>query len=264
MLHLLLLAGALVAGPGGDRLAEAHHAIESGRVEQARAMIAAEIANGAKGARVDRLLGDLAYAAGKHAEASTRYEMVLASGSTDAILLERAAISAAKSGWIARAAVLAERAVTAPGASWRAWNARGVIADRRNDFATADESYQRALVLAPAAADVLNNLGWSQLLRGRWQEAVASLEQAVAAKPAARRAANNLELARAAVAHDLPRRRAGESDADFAARLNDAGVAAQIRGESKRAVAAFAQAIAARGTWYDRAAQNLKRAEADQ
>ncbi len=262
MLHLLLLAGGLVAAPGGDRLAEAHHAIEAGRVEQARAMLAGEIAKGAKGARVDRLLGDLAYASGKHAEASTRYEMVLASGSTDAILLERAAISAAKSGWIARAAVLVERAVAAPGATWRAWNARGVIADRRNDFATADESYQRALVLAPGMSDVLNNLGWSYLLRGRWEDAVASLEQAVAAKPARRRASNNLELARAAVAHDLPRRRGGESDADFAARLNDAGVAAQIRGESKRAVAAFAQAIAARGIWYDRAAQNLKRAEA--
>ncbi len=264
MLGLLLLASAAAAAPANDRLAEAQHAIEAGRIDQARAMIAGEMAKGAKGARVDQLLGDLAFAAGNHAEAASRYELVLGAGRTDARLLERAAISSAKSGWMARAAVLAERAVAAPGASWRAWNARGVIADLRNDFAMADESYQRALTLAPGTSDVLNNLGWSYLLRGRWEEAIASLEQAVAAKPAAPRASNNLELARAAVAHDLPRRRPAESDTAYAARLNDAGVVAQVRGERKRAIAAFAQAIEARGRWYRRAAQNLERAEVAQ
>ena len=264
MLALLLFAGAAAAAPVNDRLLEARHALEAGRIDQARAMITSEMAKGAKGTRVDRLLGDLAYASNKHAEASTRYEMVLASGSTDAILLERAAISTAKSGWSARAAVLVERAVAAPGASWRAWNARGVIADRRNDFATADESYQRALALAPRASDVLNNLGWSFLLRGRWEDAKATLEQAAAANPKSARTANNLELSRAALANDLPRRRLRESDDAYAARLNDAGVAAQVRGERKRAIAAFAQAIEARGRWYRRAAQNLKRAEVAQ
>ena len=264
MLGFLLLASASAAAPVNDRLAEAHHAIEAGRIDQARAMIAGEMAKGAKGAPVDQLLGDLAFAAGNHTEAAARYELLLNAGRTDARLLERAAISSAKSGWMARAAVLAERAVAAPGASWRAWNVRGVIADLRNEFALADDSYTRAKALAPGNGDVLNNLGWSYLLRGEWEKAMATLEQAAAANPKSERTANNLELARAALAHDLPRRRPREPDTAYAARLNDAGVAAQARGERKRAIAAFAQAIQARGRWYRRAAQNLERAEVAQ
>ena len=261
MIELLLFASGVVALPAGDRLAEAQHAIEAGRLDQARAMLAGELGKGVTGMRIDRLLADLAFVGGKHAEAFARYEALLAVGSADALLLERATISGVKSGKVEQAGKLAERAVSAPGASWRAWNARGVIADLRNDFAVADQSYQRALGLAPAHPEALNNLGWSYLLRGRWEDAIATLERAVAVKAPPARAINNLELARSALASDLPRRRSGETDADFAARLNDAGVAARIRGERKRSIAAFAQAIAARGSWYDRAAKNLERAE---
>ncbi len=57
------------------------------------------------------------------------------------------------------------------------------------------------------------------------------------------RITNNLELARAALASDLPGRRAGESNEDWAVRLNDAGVAAELLGDRMRAVAAFTQAL---------------------
>ena len=83
------------------------------------------------------------------------------------------------------------------------------------------------------------------------------LERAAAIDPKSRRIADNLELARAALAEDLPRRRARESNADWAARLNDAGVAAAIGGQHQRAVAAFSQALTASATWYERAANNL-------
>jgi hypothetical protein len=62
----------------------------------------------------------------------------------------------------------------------------------------------------------------------------------------------------------LPQRRPGESDRAWSARLNDAGVAAAARGERGRAVAAFAQAIEARSTWYGRAADNLAAVQATQ
>jgi hypothetical protein len=83
---------------------------------------------------------------------------------------------------------------------------------------------------------------------------------ASAKDPHSTRIANNLELARAALSSDLPRRNPGEADSAWAARLNDAGVAAQLLGDKQRAVAAFAQALEARGSWYDRAANNLKAA----
>ena len=83
------------------------------------------------------------------------------------------------------------------------------------------------------------------------------LERAAALDPKSQRIADNLDLARTAVSEDLPQRRPGESDGDWAARLNDAGVMARIRGQQKLAIAAFAQAIEARSQWFERAANNL-------
>ena len=62
----------------------------------------------------------------------------------------------------------------------------------------------------------------------------------------------------AALAADLPQRRAGESDRDWAVRLNDAGVAAELLGDRQRAVAAFTQALDASPMWYGRASNNLQ------
>jgi tetratricopeptide (TPR) repeat protein len=119
----------------------------------------------------------------------------------------------------------------------------------------------RAAVLS-ARAEIVNNRGWSMLLRGRWVEALTFFEQAAALDRSSARIANNLELARAALAADLPKRLRDESDAKWAARLNDAGVAAQILGDRSRAVAAFSQALQASGRWYSRAANNLEGASA--
>jgi len=95
------------------------------------------------------------------------------------------------------------------------------------------------------------------MLRGQWTEALAAFERAAAINPNLPRLANNLELARAAVASELPQRLAGESEEAFAARLTDAGVVAAANGETKRAEAAFAQAIEVRSRWYAKAADNL-------
>jgi tetratricopeptide (TPR) repeat protein len=111
--------------------------------------------------------------------------------------------------------------------------------------------------MAPTSAEVANNSGWSLLLRGRWENAIEPLEIAARLNPSSKRIADNLELARAALADALPKRRSAESAADWAARLNDAGVVARLRGDRKRAVAAFAQAIEARTGWFERAANNL-------
>ena len=95
------------------------------------------------------------------------------------------------------------------------------------------------------------------MLRGQWADALPLFERAAGMDPKSKRIADNLELARAAVAEDLPRRLAGETDTAWAARLNDAGVLAASSGDRQRAIAAFAQAIEARTQWFDRAANNL-------
>lgn len=262
----LILATVLAAAPvppeySAAPLAEAERAIAAGRLDQARIMIGNAVQSGAQGEQVDRLLAHLESESGNCKAALVRYQAIFADRPPDALLAERAGICAARTSEWARAAKLLDVATASPTASWRAWNARGVAADNLGDWTTADAAYARALALAPDRAEVANNLGWSLLLRSRWSEALEQFVRAANLDRKSERIANNLELAKAAVSEDLPRRRPDESDRDWAARLNDAGLVAHIRGEHKKAVAAFAQAIEARSQWFERAANNLSLVE---
>jgi Flp pilus assembly protein TadD len=241
-------------------LKDARQALAAGRVDQARLMTARAISEGARGADVDRVLADLAFADAKYDEALTRYKALLLASPEDPFLLERVGIAALRGGAVAQAVPLITRATKTGGASWRAWNALGVLADLSRDWGQADDAYALALRLAPNPAEVVNNRGWSQVLRGNWPEAVKDFELAATVNPSSTRISNNLELARAAMAADLPRRREKEADEAWAERLNDAGVAAAILGDKPRAIAAFTQALEASGRWYERAANNLEAA----
>ena len=238
-------------------LAEAGRAIAAGRLDQAKAMLSAAVAAGAKGDPVDRLLADLALARGENEQALGFYRALIAVHPNEALLLERGGIAALRLGKVEEATALLDRATRSPGAGWRAWNARGAAADRQGRWDEADAAYARAAAFDSSRAEIPNNQGWSLMLRGRWADALASFERAAALNPKLPRLANNLELARAAVDADLPRRLPGELDETYAARLNDAGVVAAAAGQTKRAEAAFAQAIELKSRWYARAAENL-------
>jgi len=238
-------------------LAEAGRAIAAGRLDQAKAMLSEAVAAGVKGDPVDRLLADLALARGENDKAYGLYKALLTAHPDEALLLERGGIAALRLGRIGEATALLDRATRSPGVGWRSWNARGVAADRQGRWEEADAAYARAAQLDPARAEVPNNLGWSLMLRGRWSDALAQFEMAATINPKLPRLSNNLELARAALAAELPHRMPGENDESFAARLNDAGVVAAANGQQARAQAAFAQAIELNSRWYDRAAQNL-------
>ncbi|HET7316926.1 MAG TPA: tetratricopeptide repeat protein [Sphingomicrobium sp.] len=238
-------------------LGEVEHAIQANRLEQARQMIADATREGRSGPELDRLMADLAFAQDHWAEAQARYAELLKVNASDARSAERAGIAALKLGNRNEAREFLQKAISSHEASWQAWNALGALYDGERDWDGADAAYATAEELAPGQPQVLNNHGWSLLLRGEWASAIQVLEKAALADPKSQRALNNLELARAAVASELPRRRLGESDSEFAARLNDAGVAAEMRGQRDKAVAAFARALTVSDSWYSRAANNL-------
>lgn len=262
MLALLLASAIASVEPTVQSMTEAAHAMDIGRLDQARTMIARAVASGAKGAPVERLLADLAFRSGNNSEALARYQVLLGQNPADLLLAERAGIAALKMGDTARAAQLLERSTASPATSWSGWNARGVIADLSHDWAAADTAYAEAARRSPGQAEVYNNMGWSKLLRGDWAEGLQLLLRAAELNPRSERIRDNLELAGMAVAEELPRRHSGESDRDWAARLNDAGVMARIGGDKARAIAAFTQAIEARNIWFERAANNLELARA--
>ena len=242
-------------------LSEAAFAIKAGRLDQARTMIGNAVKSGASGPEIDCLLADLSFASGDYKTALPAYLQLLVTNNNDGPMYENAGVAAMQLGDLTQGEKLLDRATAYPTATWRAWNARGVAADYRANWTVADEAYARAAALAPDRAEVLNNIGWSMLVRGRWASAVDKFERAAAISPKSARIAANLELARAAASESLPLRRQGESEADWAARLNDAGVIARVQGNNKKAVAAFTQAIEARSQYYARAANNLASAQ---
>ena len=262
MISILLLAASVAAAPAPPRdpalLADAGHAIDAGRLEQARLMIGRAVSAGFTGFPVDRLVADLAFASGNYEQALREYQAIVASGRRVEKICENGAVAALILGRTADARPLADCATESGAVTWRAWNAQGVLADLRQDWDAADTFYEKADQLGPGHAEVVNNRGWSHLLRGDWVSARTFFEQAAKLDPASPRITNNLDLARTALAADLPSRRAGESEEDWAERLNDAGVAAQLLGDKKRALAAFTQALYASDPWYARAAGNLQ------
>jgi tetratricopeptide (TPR) repeat protein len=239
-------------------LKDASRAIEAGRLQEAKLIIGRAVAAGISGIPIERLIADLAFASHKYAEALSAYKKLAGSPARRASDCENGAVAALELGSAEDAKPLVECAVEPRDASWRAWNARGVLADLTRDWAAADEAYARAHRLAPTEARIVNNQGWSMLLRGEWAAGIPFFEQAATLDGKSERTANNLELANAALAADLPQRRAGESDREWAARLNDAGVAAELLGEKRRAIAAFTRALEASPTWYGRASNNLE------
>jgi Flp pilus assembly protein TadD len=255
MIGLLAAVTAALSSP--SILDEAAHAIQVHRFEEARLMLSQAVADGLAGSSLDRLLADLAFEEGDYGQAEVRYASLQSQKSNDPTVTERAAIAAFKAGDTEASRHFAKIAIALPGASWRAWNLEGVLCDLSADWSCADEAFKAAAKLSPQEAEVLNNQGWSQALRGDWNTARELFRQAAALNPHSTRIANNLDLADAAVSEEIPARRAGESGDDFAARLNDVGVVARQRGETKRAIAAFSQAIAQRDSWYVRAANNL-------
>jgi tetratricopeptide (TPR) repeat protein len=244
--------------PDASILTGAAHAIQEGRLDQGRLMIAQAIRSGSTGTPVERLLADLAFASRNYDEALSRYKSLVAAGTRDAEICQKGATAALELGSIADAETLADCAAASPDAGWKAWNARGVVADFKRDWDIADRCYRRARELAPRQSEIVNNQGWSLLLRGDWAGALPRFAEAAALKPGVSRITNNLDLARSALAADLPRRRPGESDSEWAKRLNDAGVAARLLGDDRRALAAFTQALEASPVWFQRASDNLK------
>src|SRR6185437_11757971 len=103
MIALLLLGlaarAATPAPPKPDYqslLSESAKAVDAGRLDQARLMVARAMSDGAVGPRIDRLLGDIAFASHNYSEALARYRNLAQGTSADPLVCERASIAAIK------------------------------------------------------------------------------------------------------------------------------------------------------------------------
>jgi len=241
-----------------DREQEIRAAIESGRLTQAELMLGPQPAD--SGPELG-LFADLRLAQKRFAEAIPLLQKATVEQPQDPHPVSRLGIALLEVGRTGEAEAMLVRATALPGADWRTWNALGIAYDRRGAWPESRNAYARALQLAPDQPAILNNAGYSLLLQKRPQEARAFIARARALGGGDVRIAVNAELADAMNGAYPTARGAGESDHDWAARLNNAGYAAFLAGDLAGARSLFARAIEASDTRYEVAEHNLARVE---
>ena len=113
---------------------------------------------------------------------------------------------------------------------WRSWNALGAHYDGKQDWAAAEDAYDRALAARQDSALIYNNRGYHHLLRRQVRSAIADFTRALELSPQFKAAELNLRIA---LAWDgrYESAVAGVQDAEMPEALNNAGYIATLRGD---------------------------------
>ena len=122
--------------------------------------------------------------AGSIAKAGAQADMLTASDETDGqkrakIRLELA-LGYLEQGQVTVALDETKQAITADPASADAYNLRGLIYMRLNDFNLARDSFVRALALNPKDGNIFHNFGWLSCQETRYAESVGYFDKALA------------------------------------------------------------------------------------
>ena len=238
-------------------MADIERAIDEKRYIDAGSMIDMAALSGSNDPRLGLLLAKLDLGRGRYDQALEQFRKSEASPQTRAAAIEGEGLCLVLSGREAEAVPVLKKAVTEYPQSWRAWNALGGAYDDQAKWAEADDAYVHALATSDTPAIVINNRGYSYLLRNRLDEASADFVEALRQRPDLETARTNLRLAMA-LKGEYARATAGAQKETEAAVLNNAGFAAMVRGDYTQAETLLHQAIARKGEYYDLASANLE------
>lgn len=249
------------AGPGpavtDARIAEISRALDEQRLVDAGRLLDQAMLEGARDTRLDLLTGELQLARGRPADALETFNRAMTGPATRAGGLQGAGLALSLLGRSDEALAMLTEAVTVDPRAGRAWNALGAEHDRRRAWAQSEAAYERAFATLENDAPAFNNRGFSRLLQGRVDEAVADFVQALERKPDMAAARTNLRLAMA-MRGEYEQAVSGGAREEMPALLNNAGFAAVVRGDYDQADALLARAVRARGEYYQRASANLE------
>jgi Flp pilus assembly protein TadD len=238
-------------------VSDIERAIEEKRFLDANAMIDMAVLSGSKDPRLGLLSAKVDLGRGRYDQALEEFRSAQASPLTRGAAMEGEGLVMCLSGRESEAVPLLKKTVAEFPKSWRAWNALGGAYDDQRKWAEADDAYAHALSASDAPAMVINNRGYSYLLRNRLDEATADFVEALRQRPDLEVARTNLRLAMA-MKGEYVRATAGASKGSEAALLNNAGFAALVRGDYGQAETLLQQAMARKGEYYDLAAANLE------
>jgi Flp pilus assembly protein TadD len=208
--------------------------------------------------RLTVLDGELLLARGQMPAALADFRSVAADPAEKPKALEGEGLALSLMGKSDEALADLKQATSLDKSQWRAWNGLGREYDMRKDWKQSQAAYGQAMA-APGAnmAIVLNNRGYSHLLQKQSELAITDFVAALDKDPALAAARTNLRIAMAIQGHYDRAATTGVGD-DRAAVLNNVGLAAAIRGDYDEAAKLLNQAIEAKGSYYERANDNLQ------
>lgn len=238
-------------------VADIERAIDEKRFIDAGSMIDMAVIGGSKDPRLGLLAAKVDFGRGRYDQALEEFRKAQAAPQTRGAAMEGEGLAMVLSGHEGAAVPLLKKTVAEYPNSWRAWNALGGAYDDQGQWAEADDAYSHALAASDAPAIVINNRGYSYLLRNRLDEAAADFVEALRQRPNLEAARTNLRLA-LAMKGEYARATAGAQKGAEAALLNNAGFAALVRGDYGQAETLLQQAMARKGAYYDLAAANLE------
>jgi tetratricopeptide (TPR) repeat protein len=233
-------------------------ALDERRYVDAATLLDQAQAAGQKSGELNTLRGELMLARGRFADALEVFRSVASDPAQKARALEGQGLALSLLGRSDEAMADLKAASALDKSLWRAWNGLGREYDMRRDWSKAKAAYVEALG-APGAniAIVLNNRGYSQLLQKNTTEAAADFVAALERDPSLAAARTNLRITLAMEGNYARAASTGVGD-DRAAVLNNVGLAAAMRGDYLQADKLLGEAMAAKGQFYGRAAENLQ------
>jgi Flp pilus assembly protein TadD len=239
------------------RADQIRRAIDERRLLDAGRLIDQTLREGVTDRRVSLLTGELGLASARYELALRDFQAAAADPALAGQSLQGQGLALINLGRTIEAKPLLEQAVAADQSSWRAWNALGSLYDSDKNWARADTAYANALAATDKPGVVLNNRGYSRMLQGAYDLAVADFVTALEKRPDLSQARTNLRLA-LALQGEYERATAGMRPDERSALLNNAGFAAGLRGDYGKAQELLKQAMQERGEYFDRANANLK------
>lgn len=241
-----------------DMFASAEAAVANGHLDAALRQYQHILAIQPQSREAELGLGEAYLAAHRPEEAHAAFDAAADRPELRARALQGRGLAALVQGHDAEAKASLQQATVADPTLWRAWNALAAIADREQRWTDAHAAYQRALATSPTPALMHNNLGFSLLLQKRYAEAAAEFKAALQTEPRLGTAQSNLRLALAwqgQYSEAVAEAKADEKPAV----LNNVGYVAMMRHDYAAAETYLSQAMADSPSYYETAAQNLRR-----
>lgn len=270
LLLLACLAGCATL-PGASRAANATaaldaaaQAMETGDLQRAQALVTPLLAQDETHGNLQSRIAAMHILLRLHTITGDRAAMretaanILAAEASDPAALEVLGLLALEELQLDIARDYLARAVQADARRWAAWNALGIVADERQNYAEAAMHFERGLAIVPEHPRLLANLGWSKVLAGELQAGEQLLRRSLETAPDSLVTRSNLAFVVALQGNYEDARKLYGEMYDPAVAANNIGYAALLRRDRHSAEDYLREAISLKPSFYEKASNNLK------